>query len=193
MKRSIAFLLGFVMIAVAQITHAQGKLSMELRTGVDFATQELGEADLSTGFGFEVTVDYRLLQHVSVYGGWGWHRFTTEDSFGGGDFDVEETGYTFGLQFIHPLGTSATEYFIRAGGIYNHIELENSDGDITADSDHGLGWQIGTGLAFSLGENWRLMPGVRYRSLSRDIEVGDATSDADLTYVEIGVGFVRRF
>lgn len=193
MKNSIAFLLGFVMVAAAQFAYAQGPLSLEVRTGIDFATQELGDADLSTGFGFEITLDYRLMQHMSVYGGWGWHRFTTEDAFGSGDFDVEETGYTFGLQFMHPIGASSTAYFIRAGGIYNHIELENSDGDITADSDHGLGWQIGAGLAFSLGEKWRLMPGVRYRSLLRDIEVGDTTSNADLNYVEVGVGFVRNF
>ncbi len=70
-----------------------------------------------------------------------------------GDTDFEETGYTFGLQFIHPLGTSEKiSYLIRAGGIYNHIEVENSAGDITADSGHGLGWEIGAGVQVYFGK-----------------------------------------
>jgi opacity protein-like surface antigen len=192
MKRIITLLMGMALFVSVQTAGAQSPLSLEIRPGVDFATQKMGGSDLGTGFGIGAVLDYRFMLHLSVYGGWGWHRFTSDDSFGG-DFDIEETGYTFGLQFLHPIGTSQTNYFIRAGGIYNHIELENSDGDITADSGHGLGWQVEGGLAFALSDKWQLKPGVRYRSLSREIEVGDSNADADLSYVEVGVGFVRAF
>lgn len=81
----------------------------------------------------------------------------------------------------------------RAGGIYNHIEVENEGGDITADSGHGLGWEIGAGLQVDLGSNWNLRPQVGYRSLSRDIEIGSNSIDVDLNYISLGVGISKLF
>lgn len=173
--------------------NAQNNLSLDFRTGAAFPIEKLGDADLNTGFGFEATLDYRFMPHLSAYAGWGWHKFTSDDSFAGSNVDFEETGYTFGLQFIHSMGISDLDFFIRAGGIYNHLEVENDDGDITADSGHGLGWQTEAGLVFPLGEKWRLMPGVRYRSLSRDIEIGNVTTSTDLRYIDLGVGLSVTF
>lgn len=186
-------LLSATIILVTQSVYAQNIFSLELRTGADFATQELGDADLNTGFGFDGILTYRIMPHTSIFGGWGWHRFTSDDSFAGSNMDFEETGYTFGMEFLHPLGNMPMNFYIRGGGIYNHVEVENSDGDITADSDHGLGWQAGAGVAFDIGNRWMLKPGVRYRSLSRDIEVGNVSSDVDLTYFNIAVGIAKVF
>lgn len=188
MKSTLFITLTLLLLMTTQSANAQNNLSLEVRTGAAFPIEELGDADLNTGFGFEATLAYRFMPHLSAYAGWGWHKFNAEDSFAGSDVDFEETGYTFGLQFIHPLGTSILDYFIRAGGIYNHLEVENDDGDITADSGHGLGWQMEAGLVFPLGDKWSLMPGVRYRSLSRDIEIGNVTTSTDLRYIELGVG-----
>ena len=173
---------------------AQDRFGVELRVGPEFATQDLGNANLNTGIGSEVVFSYRFLPHLAAYGGWGYGRMSADgDSFAGTDIDVEETGYTFGLQFIHPLRTTRYGYFLRAGAIYNHIEIENGAGDITADSGHGFGWQVGAGPAITLGQNWTLMPGLRYRALSRDIEVGSVETDVDLTYFTVGVGIMRTF
>lgn len=177
----------------AEVASAQSRISWELRAGVDFATQELGNADLNTGFGLDGMLSYRFMPHTSVFGGWGWHRFTSDDSFAGANMDFEETGYTFGLEYLHPLGNAPLDFYLRGGGIYNHIEVENSDGDITADSDHGLGWQIEGGLAFDLGNRWMLKPGIRYRALSRDIEVSNITTDIDLTVFNTSIGISRTF
>jgi len=195
MKREISLIsiIGIVLMLTAQMADAQSRISWELRTGVDFATQELGNADLNTGFGFDGILSYRFMPHTSVFGGWGWHRFTSDDSFAGTNMDFEETGYTFGLEYLHPLGNTNLDFYLRGGGIYNHIEAENNDGDIAADSDHGLGWQIEGGLAFDLGNRWILKPGVRYRSLSRDIDVGNTTTDVDLTVFNTSIGISRTF
>ena len=195
MKKLISTLsiIGIVFTLSLQTVHAQSNLSWEIRAGVDLATQDLGDADLNTGFGFDGILTYQFMEHTSVFGGWGWHRFTSDDSFAGSNMDFEETGYTFGLEFLHLLGNTSMDFYIRGGGIYNHIEVESSDGDITADSDHGLGWQAEAGLAFNLGNKWMLKPGVRYRSLSRDIEVGNITTDIDLTYFNLAVGITRSF
>lgn len=193
MKTMMSLFISVLLLAAAEMTLAQSRISWELRTGVDFATQELGNADLNTGVGFDGILSYRFMPHTSVFGGWGWHRFTSDESFAGADMDFEETGYTFGLEYMHPLGNSSLDLYIRGGGIYNHIEVENSDGDITADSDHGLGWQIEGGLAFDIGNRWILKPGIRYRSLSRDIEIGNTTTDVDLTVFNTSIGISRTF
>jgi opacity protein-like surface antigen len=181
---------------MSNFMNAQDKWSVELRPNVNFPTKDLGNANLKTGFGFESAVGYRFMEHLGAYLGWGWNKFASDTpSFPGtGNTDFEMTGYTFGLQFIHPFGTSDNlSYLVRAGGIYNHIEVENDAGDITADSGHGLGWEIGAGLQIDLGSNWNLRPQLGYRALSRDIEIGNTTTDVDLNYVALGVGIAKIF
>lgn len=160
--------------------------SVELRSGASFSTQNLGNAVLRTGFGFEGTCSYRVMTHLETYAGWGWNRFSSEQSFAGPDMDFEETGYTFGLQFIHPIANSSLSYMVRGGGIYNHIETENSSGDIVANSGHGLGWQAEAGLAIPLSNNMNIIPSVRYRSLDRNTTIGTVTTETHLHYFSTG-------
>jgi opacity protein-like surface antigen len=171
----------------------QDSWNLEFRGGADYATQDLGDADLDFGIGFEGTMAYSFMPHTAGYIGWSWNHFNTGQSFAGADVDFEETGYTFGLQFVHPLGDTQLSYLVRAGGLFNHIEAENQDGDIIGDSEHGLGWQVGAGLMIPLGSNWSLTPSVRYRSLPSDIEIGATTTAVDLNYISIGIGMTRSF
>jgi opacity protein-like surface antigen len=82
---------------------------------------------------------------------------------------------------------------IKGGGTYNHIETENSAGDIINDTGHGLGWQLGAGVKIPLSMRVFLTPEVRYRSLSRDIKVGEVSRPVDLNYVSAGVGLSFTF
>lgn len=177
----------------AHPAEAQNRWSLQFRSGAAVATEDLGDAEIGTGFGFEGTVSYRFLPHLATYAGWGWTMFSADQSFAGPDVGFEETGYTFGLEFIHPLGKSGIGYLLRVGGILNHIEVENDDGDIIGDSGHGLGWQFGTGLAIPLSDRWSMLPSVRYRSLSRSIEFAGVNTDVDLSYVSAGVGISWSF
>ena len=189
-------IIGISLLLFSYTSFAQDKWSAELRPKINFATQDLADAELKTGFGAELALGYRFMPHLGAYVGWGWNQFKSDGtSFAGtGDTDFEETGYTFGLQFVHPLGTSENlSYLIRVGGIYNHIEVENSAGDITADSGHGIGWELGAGLNVDLGGNWHLRPQVGYRALSRDIEIGTITTDVNLNYIAVGVGIAKVF
>lgn len=193
MRQCTAVLLTLFLLLITDPSVAQDRFGVLVSLDASAATQDVGDADLNPGFGFEANLTYRFLPHLSAYAGWGWQRFGSDGSFAGAEMDFEETGYRFGLQFMHPLGAIPVDYFLRAGGTYNHIEIENSDGDITADSGHGLGWQASAGIAVPIGAKWRLMPGLRYQSLSRDIEVGSVTSDVDLNYVAFELGFHRTF
>lgn len=191
-KLTSLMLLASAIVFFSQTTFAQNRWSFEFRPNANFAIQKLGEANLNVGYGTEGTFAYRFMSHLSVYAGWSWNHFGSDQNIDGVDLDFEETGYTYGLQFIHPIGASKISFLARAGGLANHIEVEKGD-DIIADSGHGFGWQAEGGLAIPLGEYWQLMPSIRYRSLSRDIELEDNTTTLDLNYVSAGLGIAWTF
>lgn len=182
-----AMLIAIVMVCVSQLTFAQDRWSFEFRPGVNFASKKLGGTNLDTGFGLEGSFAYRFMPHLAVYAGWSWNRFGSDSKVNGTSLDFEETGYSYGLQFIHPIGDSKVNILARAGGLANHIEVEKGD-DIIADSGHGFGWQLEGGLAIPVGERWKLMPSIRYRSLSRDLTIETITESVDLNYFSAGLG-----
>jgi len=186
-----AVVLGFCL--AASVATAQDRWSWEFRPGAGFPTKKLGDANLKTGFGLEGTVTYRFLPHLGVYGGWSWNHFEANRSFAGPKAEFEETGYTAGLEFLHPICSSKVSLLLRAGAVYNHIEAENDRGDCLADTGHGLGWRSEVGIAIPLGEQWRLQPSVRFHALSRDMKIGTATTSLELNYVSVSVGLSRTF
>lgn len=193
MKRLLLNVVALSIVLFSYQAIAQDKWSLEFRPGVDFATKDISDADLGLGFGFEGTIAYRFMPHLAAYGGWSWNHFAVDKSFAVTDASFEETGYTFGLQFIHPIGESDISYLVRAGGTYKHIEIENDNGDIIIDSGHGFGWQAEAGLSIPLSEKFSLLPSVRYRSLSREIEIENVSTSVQLNYFSVGVGLSWSF
>ncbi len=188
----VPILMSLAMVFISQSTFAQNRWSIELRPGVNYATQKLGEANLDLGFGAEGAIAYRFMPHVSIYAGWSWNHFGSDQKIGGTNLNFEETGYTYGLQFISSIDDSKTGLLLRAGGLANHIEVEKGD-DIIADSGHGFGWQGEIGLAIPLGKHFRLMPSVRYQSLTRDIKIENITTTVNLNYLSAGLGLAVTF
>ena len=193
MNRFIISAAVFLILISSIALNAEERWSVEFRPGLAFATGDFSDADMGTGLNLEAAAAYRFMPHLGVYAGWGWTQFISDDSFAGEDMDFEETGYTLGLQFIHPIGTGRINYMARGGLVFNHIEIEDDEGDIVGDSDHSLGWQIEAGLGITMGDSWRFLPSVRYRAVPLEIEVGDATTDMDLTYISAGLGISRSF
>lgn len=193
MKKLLLTIAALMLFTLFSQSFAQKNWSLEFRPGVDYATQDIADADLGIGFGAELTITYRFMPHFAAYVGWSYNNFAVDQSFAGTDASFEETGYTFGFQFIHPIGESEIKYLVRAGGTYNHIEVENNDGDIIIDSRHGLGWQAEAGLIIPLSDKFSLLPSVRYRSLNRDVEINNVSTSVDLNYVSFGVGLSWSF
>jgi len=192
--RRIVGTITLALLALPASSPAQSRVGFEFRAGAALPTQDLADAELQTGLGFEGTIGYRLMPHLGLYAGWDWHHFNAKQSFAGADLDFETTGYAFGLRFQHPFRgeTGGVAYQLRAGGILNHIEVEDHDGDLVVDTGHGLGFEVGAGLAIPM-RGWQLVPGVRYRSLKRDFEIGTTTTPGTLSYLTIDLGFARRF
>jgi outer membrane protein W len=193
MKKLLFTIVALTLLTVFNQSQAQDKWSLEFRPGVNYATQDIADANLELGFGTELTLAYRFMPHLAAYAGWSYNNFAVDQSFAGTDASFEETGYTFGFQFIHPIGESTLSYLVRLGGTYNHIEIEKNNGDIIIDSGHGLGWQAEAGLVIPLSEKFSLSPSVRYRSLNRDIEINNVSTSVDLNYLSVGVGLSWSF
>lgn len=193
MKKSLLTIAALMLFTLFSQSYTQNRWSLELRPGINYATQDISDADLGLGFGAELTIAYRFMPHLAAYAGWSYNNFAVDQSFAGTDASFEETGYTFGFQFIHPIGESGMSYLVRAGGTYNHIEIENNEGDIIIDSGHGLGWQAEAGLVIPLSDNFSLLPSLRYRSLNRNIEIENVSTAVDLNYLSVGVGLSWSF
>lgn len=191
--KKYSFLFVAVILLFSFQLKAQEKWSVEFRPGLNFTTKDLSNTDTKIGYGFEITGTYKIMPHLATYAGWGWNQFKGEDKFTNEDITFEETGYTFGLMFIHPMGTSPFSFMGQAGAIYNHIELENNAGDITSDTGHGFGWQIGAGVDYTFAPQLHLRPMLRYRSLSRDLDFENASSEIKLNYISFGIGLAYAF
>lgn len=173
---------------------AQERVTLDIRSAAAAPTTKFAGADLDPGIGFGATLAFRLQPHLHLYGGWDWLHFSAEQSFAGNEMDFEETGYTLGLRFEHPIRASSRFAFrVEAGGTYKHIEVENEDGDIIADSKHGAGFETGVGLLSPVAGSFKLTTMVRYRSLARDITVANTTSSGTLRYGALEIGIARRF
>lgn len=191
-----AFVLGILMIASSAIfaQNTDQRFGFELNAGPSFSVTELNGTELNPGFGFEGVFHYRFMPHTGVYAGWGWNRMAADESFAGNDMCFEETGYIFGLQFMHPIAESRFSYYLRAAALYNHIESENADGNIINDSQHGLGYQVGGGVNLNLPKNWSLSAGLKYNSLSRETEFENIPETLDYKYISaLRIGIVKHF
>jgi hypothetical protein len=195
MKPLLTALAMMCVITAAIPANAERRFAVELRAGGG-PSQEPDDVALDPGLGFEVLVEYRLMPHLLGYGGWDWHHFGSEESFAGANTDFEETGYAFGLRFEHPFSGEAGDgpaWWVRGGATVNHIEVENDNGDIIADSDHGLGWEAAGGMTFHVAERWNLLPGVRYRERSHEVVMSGTTRTVNLSYMLFELGIPRSF
>ncbi|MFD1094860.1 outer membrane beta-barrel protein [Salegentibacter chungangensis] len=155
----------FILILSGFSAVAQNHWQARFRPGVHFPIGQYQGNEVNTGFGFEVNLAYIVLPYVSAYGGWEWRLFKTADFEEAGAVDLEETGYSLGLRFIHPL-KGQVSYLIGGGAVYKHLEIEQQDNTRVGDSGHKLGWQAEAGFSIHLGNAFYLQPGLHYQSVS---------------------------
>ena len=74
--------LGCMLAILPSSLAAQHDWSVELRAGAGVPTEDLGTVDLDLGFGSELTGGARVLEHLWLYAGWGYHRFETDAFLG---------------------------------------------------------------------------------------------------------------
>lgn len=192
MKNSI--FISFIILLFSGLNlSAQERLGVEVRVNASFPTTDIGDASLNVGPGSEVIVDYQLVSNLGVFIGRGWNRFSADATATVGKMDYDETGYIFGVQYNRQLGEGPLGLYLRAGGIYNQVDINNEDGDSAFTTDNGLGCRIGVGLNINLGGGWQINPGVKYQALNSDYEMESNPFSANYNYFAVGVGVAKRF
>jgi hypothetical protein len=190
-------ILGIILTTILTLTgsaqESPKRFGFEFSTGASMATQKLAGSTLNPGFGFEAIILYSFMPRLAVYGGWGWNRFGADESFAGNDANFEETGYVLGLQLKQPIADSRLSWYLRAGGLYGHIETENSSGDVIHDTGHGLGWQLAGGIDVALGNNWSLTPGVKFNALTRNSDFEETPKSFKHDYASVRIGLLKKF
>jgi hypothetical protein len=195
MKTKVLAILGMFTLLSSGIfaQNSEKRFGFEINAGASFPANEIANTRMKAGPGFEGLFHYRFMPHLGVYGGWGWNKLSADNSFAGSDVCFEETGYIFGLQFAHPIADLPVSFYVRGAGLYNHIEIENAEGDIVEDTGHGLGFQLASGINIDIGNSWTLNPGVKFNALSRDSNYENTSRALDYRYVSLRVGIIKYF
>lgn len=191
-KVLLALTMSVILSVAVNAQKKDKRFAFEISGGPSFPTSEFVEG-IRMGIGFECTFQYRFLPHTSIYGGWGANWLSTESTSSENNMDYEETGYVLGFDFNHPIGSSNLSYYFRAGALYNHIETENSNGDIISDSGHGLGYQLAGGIAVNIGNNWSITPGLKFNYLPGDSDFEGTTKAINYQYISARIGILKRF
>ncbi len=195
MKTKVLFTLALsVVLSLTSFGQEKEKrFGFELSGGPSMATRQLEASNLKPGFGFEGIIHYRLFSHTGVYAGWGWNWMSSENAIASNNADFEETGYLLGLQFKHPIDGFRSSYYLRAGAIYNHIEVENDNGDIIGDTGHKPGVQLATGIDIPLGQKWSLTPGIKYNAISGKTDILGEPFSINYHYLSVRIGILAKF
>jgi hypothetical protein len=191
MKRFSICLAAIAVAGTVSSAPAQ-RVSADFRFALAAPSEQVAGTDLETGLGVGAVISLRLMPRLHLYGGWDWMQFPYEAL--GVDRDLQETGYTFGLRFEQSLRADAGVRFrAEAGGTLKHIEIEDDNGNLIADSGHDWGFELGTGIRVPFGTSWSAVPMLRYRSLGTEFRTGSIVTKADLRYFGFELGLSRHF
>lgn len=181
----ITFMLGAAAPAAGQLAGLAGTpLLVEGRVFAGFPTGDFGrESDVQTGLGFGVEAAYNFTPTLALYAGYSRLRFGVE---GGGDSGLVDSGVNAGLRYTLPVVQSLVPY-LRGGLVYHQIELDAAGGNFS--TDHGLGFDIGGGLAVPLSPRLSVHPSVSYVAYSPNVD----ESNFDVSYITLGASLAYRF
>ena len=192
MRNRIASMCTSLLLCTPFAVQAEEGWHWEFASDLAIPNGKLGPATLTHGLGFDATIAYGFTPKLGTYFGWNWHRFTADSALTGSKVDVNESGFVWGLQWRDRFAQTDFDYRLRAGVVYNQIELEDSR-SIIADTKHGTGWEMGAALLIPLIGHWVLTPSIRYRSLSRSLTPLNQAYAVDLRYYTLGAGILLRF
>lgn len=186
----------FLLVNTANGQERRRMVGFELSAGPSVALNKVGDYRMNVGKGIEGIFTFMPMEKFGLFAGWGWNLFKKDI------YDFEDNGYMFGLQFKNKISKSPFSYYLRAGGLYNHIEVEdattNAEGAFRSDSGHGLGLHASGGAQYDLGKGWSVTSNLKFQHLKRDVELPDLNGEAvqtsvNLNYIALRIGIVKYF
>jgi hypothetical protein len=169
--------------------HAQDRWRAELRPALQIPAHLVNGEALGPGPGLELNVTHLFSQGWGIQAGLGHGQF---DRPGNNSGYFEENAAFFGIRFFQPL-IGRAEAILGCGTVYHNLAMEERNGERMAVSDNGFGWQVEGGIAMIFEQHWSLTPSLRYRSISRNFDRGDANERVDLDYLSASLAFAIHF
>jgi opacity protein-like surface antigen len=196
--RSMMILVGAAaLLAGAQTVSAQTPaMALEVRGTFDIPSGDWNDEELfDNGFGGGATLSVMVSPQMGIYGGWELVRFPLDEDELGVDADADGTdaGFRAGLVSFVPIASMpSVTPFTELGVIYNTFEISASDGDNSAgiESEWGLGYEAGVGVAIQAAPRLDVTPIIRYRA--HDVEFEDFEGGDTVQYFSFGVGLRLR-
>jgi hypothetical protein len=182
------------LFAAGGTAQAQGifPLAVEARGAFAMPQGEWNDGDeIGNGFGYGINGRLQVFPLISIYGGWDRYSFDVE-SDGDGDSEATDTGLHAGGYISLPLSAvTGLSPFAFAGVVYNSTDLAFSSGGVTisAESDDGLGYEVGAGLAIPFAPTLSLTPAVRYRSHNAEFpSITGEDGELTVSYISFDLG-----
>jgi len=197
MKKITAGILSLVTAAaLAAPAHAQlpnvTPFSFEVRGGLAFPTGDFAEEDedgegVESGISYGANATFHFMPMLGIYAG-----YTRSDFGAGDDSDITDEGFGAGLRLAIPTPLIPIDPYIKAGAVYNTLELSGSDGGVplSLESDRSLGFEVGAGIGIGLGPKLSLTPQVTYTKYSPKFDnslVEELVPDVSHIRVDVGL------
>jgi opacity protein-like surface antigen len=175
MKKTLVSMMAAAAV-VASVSAAQAQVatpfSLEVRGGLALPSGDLSDEDVTSGVGLNVNGQFRFNPMFSAYAEFNWAQFGVEDS---DDVDVTDSGFGGGVMAHFNAGSMTP--FLKAGVVVHQLSVDELDAE-----DEQLGFRVGGGLAFPLGNRLSVTPGVTYT------QYGIKDADFDVSHIDIDVG-----
>lgn len=158
--------------------------------GAAIPTGDLSDGDAELGFGFDVSGAAHFNPMLAIYARYSYYTFGVDTGDPDVDANYNDSGFGLGarLSFAGADEGGLTPWF-EGGLIYNSLEVEGSSGGVTvsADSDWGVGFEVGAGLDVPVSEGGLVIqPRAYFRSYSPE-------DGFTVSYGVIGVGLSYAF
>lgn len=189
MKKSLVSMLA-VAAAFGAVNAAHAQLpttpfSIEVRGGLALPSGDLADpidgAETESGVTYGINGQFRASNSLSIYAGFTRSEFTIEDV---DDVDLHTQGFNGGVMFRLPM--SGLSPYLKGGLVYQHVGF-SAEGEDDEDSDDEIGFEVGAGLDFALGNRLSVTPEVSYSTFSPGDDV-----DIDVAQVKVDVGLKLR-
>lgn len=175
-------------------------ISVEVRGGAGIPVGDFGgnaetgdQLGAKTGLPLGVSVGYRVVPMLDIYGGYSRDSFGCSDQgeFDSSNCDIRSKGFELGTRFSVP-GIVPLAPWVRAGALFHQLEISGSEGGFSASitSKRSFGYEIGGGISLPIMPTLALTPGVRYRGYTAKFDniFGEGSGEGDVSYVVLDVG-----
>jgi opacity protein-like surface antigen len=183
-KATFGLIAGLAMLGSAGAAKAQlpaSPLSVEVRGGAAFPTASFGDR-YETGVSYGARAILSVAPGIGVYGGYSQSDFDLKSGIGGEN--ASDRGFNAGLRAALPTGVIPFGPWVHGGVVYNELT-----GQVLGGDERKLGFEVGGGLEFPLGQRVSVTPGATYTSTSRDAAAGGS---ANVNYVKADIGLRIR-